>query len=142
MNRSDILFPVIEYYLGHKIEYMEKDESSVYFVTEIGRGEIIQNILGNWDIYIEGEKIEEIENCVYEMVSPSVPNTDTQKYYNDLKTLLNVGLTNRSKRLIQDIMGSLEYLLLNENVVIRTPLVVDKYFLFTLDKRKEIVCLN
>ena len=72
------------------------------------------------------------------MVSPSVPNTDTQKYYNDLKTLLNVGLTNRSKRLIQDIMGSLEYLLLNENVVIRTPLVVDKYFLFTLDKRKEI----
>ena len=142
MDRANILFPVIEYYLGYQIEEIELSGSIVSFLTKWGRGELQQNPLGVWEITIGPEKVAEIEDRDFKVIQESNRNIDLQRYYNELKELLSEKLSFRSGCLIKDIITSLEYLLVNENIKINEPINVGKFFLFSLENQKEIICLN
>ncbi len=142
MDRSSMLVPVIEYYVGCSIESIENKDSEILFSTRWGKGRIKKNRRGNWEIYINDERVSMIERDVFKTITESSNTPDVQKYYNDLKELLLGNLTFRSSCLIKDIMVSLEYLLIHESVKINKPINVGKFFMFMLDGKKEIICLN
>ena len=142
MDRSDVIVPMIEYYIGGPIDSMEMIDSIVFFSTSDGNGKICENEIGNWEVYVNEEKVSEIEEKVFKTIMDSKECLDIQNYYDDLKDILGSDLTYRSSCLIRDIMGSLEYLLINEDVKIKSPVNMGKYFIFTLDNGKEIICLN
>ena len=143
MDRSNVLIPVIEYYLGCSIDFIETRDLETVFSTRWGNGKIQQNTLGNWDVYIGDSRVIEIESMVYKTIMDSNDSPDIQNYYYRLKMLLsNEDLNFRSSCLIKDIIVSLEYLLINEGVKIKSPINMGKYFIFPLDGKKEIICLN
>lgn len=142
MDRSSMLAPVIEYYVGCAIESIENRDKEILFSTRWGRGKIKKNRRGNWEIYINDEKVSLIEKDVFRTITESSNTPDVQKYYNELKELLASNLTFRSSCLIKDIMVSLEYLLIHESVRINKPINVGKFFMFMMGGKKEIICLN
>lgn len=143
MDRRNVLIPFIEYYLGCTIESIEKKDSDIVFSTRWGRGTAKMSESGNLEVYVGDNKVSEIESKVFETVMESSKSPDVQKYYEDLKSILaDEHLTFRSSCLIKDIMGSLEHLLINENVKVEGPIRIGTYFIFPLGDRKEIICLN
>jgi len=136
------MVPMIEYYIGCPVDSIETVDSIVFFSSSDGIGRIYQNEYGDWEVYMNEQKVTEIEGKVFKTILDSRECLDFEKYYIDLRGMLQEGLTKRSSRLIRDIMGSLEYLLLNEDVKIKNPINIGSYFIFSLDKGKEIICLN
>lgn len=142
MDRSDMLVPIIEYYVGCSIESFDDKNTEILFSTRWGKGRTKKNRRGNWEIFINEEKVSLIERDVFKTITESSNTPDVQKYYNDLKELMSSDLTFRSVCLIRDIMVSLEYLLIHESVKINKPINVGKFFIFNLCGKKEIICLN
>jgi hypothetical protein len=142
MDKNNILFPVIEYYLGCHIDHIEKNDDTIFFWSNRGTGELQQNVYGDWEVYMEGEKVEEIEDKVFQLILPSDSNSDPQSYYEELSNLLKENLAHRSRCLIKDIMASIELLVLDKRIIIKKPIEIRNSFIFMLDGKKQIVCLN
>ena len=142
MDRSDVMVPMIEYYIGCPVDSIETVDSVVFFSSNDGTGKIYQNEDGNWEVYMNDGKVTEIEGKVFKTILDSKECMDFEKYYIELRDILQEGLTKRSSVLIRDIMVSLEYLLINEDVKIKNPINIGIYFIFSLEKCKEIICLN
>jgi len=136
------MVPMIEYYIGCPVDSIETVDSVVFFSSNEEAGKIYQNEDGNWEVYMAEKKVTEIEGKVFKTIMDSRECIDFEKYYIDLRVMLQEGLTKRSSVLIRDIMGSLEYLLINEDVKIKNPINIGSYFIFSLEGCKEIICLN
>ena len=138
---TNILTPVIEYYLGFNIDHVEFKNSMLSFCSRCGNGELKENEIGNWDLILDRIKVSEIENSVLEILIGS-ETMDLEKYYNDLKELEKSLFNYRSLCLVKDILASIEYFLVNHNVKIKKPIRINDKFIFSLDGENEIIYLN
>ena len=144
MDKNSVIIPVIEYYLGFKIESLDNIDSIFLFYSENGNGVVYQNYIGNWELYIGDVKISEIENIVFNTIMECSETCDVQKYYNKLTLLLKEDLNDQSNTLIKDVKRSLEYFVIREDVKItgNAFLNMGDSFIFSIDGKKQIACLN
>ena len=139
----DILYPIIEHYIGIRVVGIERDEEIVQFKTLLGQGgKIERNPTGDWDLLIDEEKVAEIEDVLFSIFCEAKKQPPIDKYYKKLLKLKKKGRKYRSDVLVEQLLLSIEFLLLNAEVKINKPISLGEFFIFSLNGKKEIIVLN
>ena len=139
----DILFPIIEHYIGVTVIGIKRDEEIVEFKTMDGHGgKIERNQSGDWDLSVDEEKVAEIEDALFSIFCESRKQPPIDSYYKKLLKLRKKKLKYRSNLLVDQLIVSVEFLLLNADVQVKKPVEVGPLFIFNLDKHKQIIVLN
>ena len=141
-NISDILYPVLEYYLGAPIIGVKREESCVHFTSTIGEGEMRESANGNWNIFVSETNKGTIEKEVFELLTTPENQPDLVSYYENMKRLSARRLNRRSKSLVKDIIKSVEYLIMNVDVKLDSGVRVGSFFIYTQRGEKKTICLN
>lgn len=141
-NISDILYPVLEYYLHAKIIGVKREESCVHFVSSIGEGEMRESSSGNWDIFVSDENMGMIEKEVFDLLTTPENQPDLVSYYENMKELSTRRLNHTSKSLVKDIIKSVEFLIMNVDVKLENGVAVGPFFVYSHKGEKKTICLN
>lgn len=139
----DILYPIIEHYIGSKVNRVKRIEDDVFFKTSLGKdGRIQKNTLGNWDLSIEDEKVAEIEDTLFSIFCEAKNQPPIDKYYQKLLTIRGKELNYRSNVLVEQLISSIEYLLLHPDIKVSNPVSFGYFFIFEYKGIKQIIVLN
>ena len=103
---------------------------------------IQKNDSGNWDLVVNDEKVAEIENILFSVFSEPDKHPPIDKYYKKLVRLKKKGLNYRSGLLVDQLIESIEILLLISDVKLKSPVSFGPFFIFSLDSKKQIIVLN
>ena len=140
---EDILYPIIEHYIGAKVSKIKRSDIGILFITELGENGIIEkNVLGDWDLSINEEKVAEIEDILFSIFCEAKYQPPIDKYYKDLVGIKNAGLKYRSNLLVEQLIASLEYLVLTADVKLKSPINIGPFYAFSYNNRKEVIVLN
>lgn len=139
----DILYPIIEHYIGSGVSELVRDEELVMFSTVMGKdGRIEKNLLGNWDLLVEEEKVAEIENSLFSIFCEAKKQPPIDVYYKKLLNVKKQKLNYRSAILVDQLIKSLEMLILNMEVKLKNPVRIGPFLAFKLMGKKELIVLN
>ena len=140
---KDILYPIIEHYIGARVSNIKRSEDNIIFVTESGyEGVIEKNVSGDWDLSVNDEKIAEIEDILFSMFCEARDQPPIDNYYKDLIKLKTQGLRYRSSLLVDELLKSLEYLVLMADVQLNSPINIGPFYAFLFNGTKQIIVLN
>jgi len=119
----DILYPIIEHYIGDGVAGVKRGHDEVSFLTIMGKdGRIEKNEEGDWDLLVEEEKVAEIEDSLFSIFCEAI--------------------NYRSSILVEQLVKSLEMLMLNMEVKLKNPIAIGPFLVFTSMGRKDIIVLN
>lgn len=139
----DILYPIIEHYIGDGVAGVKRETGSVYFMTIMGKdGRIEKNNGGDWDLLIENEKVAEIEDSLFSIFCDAKKQPPIDVYYKKLLRVKRKKLNYRSDILVDQLIKSLEMLILNMEVKLKNPLKVGPFLIFNSMGKKEVIVLN
>jgi hypothetical protein len=139
----DILYPIIEHYIGGRVNMVKRIEDHVFFETSLGKdGRIEKNVLGNWDLSIDDEKVAEIEDTLFSIFCEAKDQPPIDKYYHKLLKIRGNELNYRSNVLVEQLISSIEYLLLHPDIKINNPVSFGYFFIFEYKGTKQIIVLN
>lgn len=141
---NDILFPIIEHYIGTSVSGIRRNDESVLFKTSSGKGGIIEkNLYGDWDLLIGDEKVCEIEDVLFSIFCDFNEQPPIDKYYKKLLKLKTTrALNERSNILVDQIMFSIEFLIMNMEVNLESPIRIGSFFAFSHNGSKHVFGLN
>jgi hypothetical protein len=140
---QDILYPIIEHYIGTRVVRIKRDDDSVLFKTMLGQGgKIEKNIDGDWDLVIGEEKVGEIEDILFSIFCESKDQPPIEKYYKKLLQLKEEHLNYRSSLLVDQLVLSIEFLILNMEIELKNPVDVGPFYIFNYKGEKQILVLN
>lgn len=139
----DILYPIIEHYIGDGVAGVRREDESVSFMTIMGKdGRIEKNQGGDWDLLVEEEKVAEIEDSLFSIFCEARKQPPIDVYYKKLIKVKKKKLNYRSSILVDQLIKSLEMLILNMEVKLKNPLNLGPFFIFNSMGRKEVIVLN
>lgn len=139
----DILYPIIEHYIGDGVAGIKRETESVSFLTVMGKdGRIEKNIEGDWDLLVGEEKVAEIENSLFSIFCEANKQPPIDVYYKKLLKIKKKKLNYRSSILVDQLIKSLEILILNMEVKLKKPITLGQFFIFNLMGKKEVIVLN
>lgn len=138
-----VLYPVFEYYLGLKISDLEQQYDGHYsFEANDYYGEMVFNQENSvWEIMLDGKLITIIEGILIETFAPEKEPL-VSVYYASLKKLKTKKLRPKSLRLVNNVMESLQDSILNQYMIIDKGISFDHFFVFNIDKTKQVIVLN
>jgi hypothetical protein len=140
----DIFFPIIEHYTGTIVSKVRRIDESILFKTISGQaGKIERNIEGDWDLLIDEEKVAEIEDGLFSIFCESKNQPPIDKYYNELLRLKRRGVLNyKSNVLVDQLITSIEFLILHMDVQLEDPIAMGPFFTFNHNGTKHVLVLN
>jgi hypothetical protein len=140
----DIFFPIIEHYTGIRISKVKRIEESILFKTALGQlGKIERNIEGDWDLLLDEEKVAEIEDSLFSIFCEPKNQPPIDKYYNQLLGLKKKGVLNyKSNVLVDQLITSIEFLILHMDVQLEDPIAMGPFFTFNHNGTKHVLVLN
>ncbi len=141
---NDILFPIIEHYIGTKVSGIRRNDELVLFRTSNGQGgKIEKNLYGDWDLSVGDEKVCEIEDVLFSIFCESKDQPPIDKYYKKLLKLKSGGSLNyQSDILVDQLMLSIEFLIMNMDVQLENPIKIGSFLAFSHDGNKYVLGLN
>jgi hypothetical protein len=141
---NDILFPIIEHYIGTSVSGIRRNDESVLFKTSSGRGgKIEKNLYGDWDLSLGDEKVCEIEDVLFSIFCDYAEQPPIDKYYKKLLKLKSTrALNERSNILVDQIMFSIEFLIMNMEVNLERPIKIGSFLAFSHNGSKYVLGLN
>lgn len=141
---NDILFPIIEHYIGTSVSGVRRDDELVLFKTSTGRGgKIEKNLYGDWDLSVGDEKVCEIEDVLFSIFCDYVEQPPIDKYYKKLLKLKSTKTLNqRSDILVNQLMFSIEFLIMNMEVNLEGPVKIGPFMAFSHNGNKYVLGLN
>jgi hypothetical protein len=139
----DILYPIIEHYIGDGVAGVRRGEEAVLFHTVMGKdGRIEKNDGGDWDLLVEEEKVAEIEDGLFSIFCEAKKQPPIDVYYKKLLRVKKKKLNYRSSILVDQLIKSLEMLMLNMEVKLKNPITIGPYFVLKCLGKKEVIVLN
>lgn len=141
---NDILFPIIEHYIGTSVSGIRRNDESVLFKTSSGKGgKIEKNLYGDWDLSLGDEKVCEIEDVLFSIFCDYAEQPPIDKYYKKLLKLKSTrALNERSNILVDQIMFSIEFLIMNMEVNLERPIKIGYFLAFSHNGSKYVLGLN
>jgi len=139
----DILYPIIEHYIGDGVAGIRRGEGEVSFSTIMGKdGRIEKNEEGDWDLLVEEEKVAEIEDSLFSIFCEAKKQPPIDVYYKRLLKVKRKKLNYRSSILVEQLIKSLEMFMLNMEVKLKNPITIGPFLVFTSMGRKDVIVLN
>lgn len=140
----DIFFPIIEHYTGIRVSKVRRIDELILFKTALGQaGKIERNIEGDWDLLVDEEKVAEIEDVLFSIFCEPRNQPPIDKYYNELLRLKKEGVLNyKSNVLVDQLITSIEFLILHMDVQLEDPIAMGPFFTFNHNGTKHVLVLN
>jgi len=139
---EDILYPVIEYYLGIRVLAISRGDAYVHFRSSKGYGELKENLNGNWELFLEDELVGNIESCLFKTLVEEKYQPDIATFYKNMKGLLDEDLSLHSRKFVSAVLDSLDYIILNSEINLNTPIIIKGFLVYPLLGKKSLICLN
>jgi hypothetical protein len=105
-------------------------------------GRIEKNIEGDWDLVIGEEKVCEIEDILFSIFCESKDQPPIEKYYKKLLQLKEKHLNHRSTLLVDLLILSIEFLILNMEIELKNPVNIGPFYIFSYKGEKQVLVLN
>lgn len=144
LDREKALYPIIKHYTGVDIQSVYEEDGVYNFRTMLGeRGEVYKSEAGNWDITIEDQYIETVEDIVFNILVIPEDKSEMYQFMKKARVVLEDGdIKYRSKILITQILKVLEDFVLNSEFVPNKSMVISPFWVFIYKGRKFINGLN
>jgi len=143
-TQNQALYPVLQHYTGSQIISISSENGILLFKNSWGQtGKVIENSDGDWQVIIENEIVDIIEQDVFNiLIKPNKKNT-LEDYLYQLNSLMNQSkLKYRSKLLIAEIIKFLEDYILTSDFLPKKFLIISPFIIFNYKGNKIINCLN
>jgi hypothetical protein len=144
LDREKALYPIIKHYTGVDIQSVYEEDGVYNFRTMLGeRGEVYKSEAGNWDITIEDQYIETVEDIVFNILVIPEDKSEMYQFMKKARVVLeDDDIKYRSKILITQILKVLEDFVLNSEFVPNKSMVISPFWVFIYKGRKFINGLN
>jgi hypothetical protein len=144
LDKEKALYPIIKHYAGVDIQSVYEEDGVYTFKTTMGEtGEVYKSIEGDWDIRIENQVVESIEDIVFNILVTPEEKSEMAQFLVKAKNVLDdESVKYRSKVLITNIIKILEDFVLNSEFVPKKTMTIPPFWIFIYKGRKFINGLN
>jgi len=129
---SDLMYSALDHFLGSDTPVrIFRDELGISFDTALGnQGLITPNEDGNWEVFVNGTKVYEIENEVYSIITHEGNAPSLDEYMNKLKILSSSPLKDKSKKFVDMTKAGIEFLAVHGKVTLKESFVYGPFLVY------------
>ncbi len=142
---TDLMYSALDHFLETDTPVLIfREEMGISFETVLGRqGLIVPNEMGNWDIFLDNNKIYEIEKEVYSIITHEGNSPPIDEYMNKLKNLSNFSIKEKSKKFVNMTKSGIEFLAFHGKINLKDDFTYGPFMVY-LDSfnKKRIIILN
>lgn len=142
---TDLMYSALDHFLETDTPVrIFRDEMGISFETALGSyGLVIPNEGGNWDIFLNDEKIYEIENEVYSIITHEGNAPSIDEYMRRLKDLSIVPLKRESKKFVEMTRSGIEFLAVQGKIDLKQSFTYGPFMVFRDSSgQKRSIILN
>jgi hypothetical protein len=142
---TDLMYSALDHFLETDTPVLIfRDPLGVSFETALGgQGLVIPNLEGNWDIFLNDEKIYEIEDEVYSIITHEGNAPSIDDYMKKLKSLSGTSLKDESRKFVDMTRSGIVFLALQGKINLKSDFVYGPFSVHTNPSgEKTIIILN
>lgn len=129
---TDLMYSALDYFLGSDTPVrIFRDEIGVSFDTALGnQGLITPNEDGNWEVFVNGDKVYEIESEVFSIITHEGNAPSLDEYMTKLKNLSASPLKDKSKKFVDMTKSGIEFLAVQGKVNLKENFVYGPFLVY------------
>ena len=129
---TDLMYSALNHFLETDSPVrIFRDELGISFETALGnQGLVIPNEGGNWDIFINENKIYEIENEVYSIITHEGNAPSLDEYMDRLKKVSKIPLKEESKKFVDMTKSGIEFLAVHGKVELKEDIQYGPFYVY------------
>ena len=129
---TDLMYSALDHFLGSDTPVrIFRDELGISFDTVLGnQGLIIPNEEGNWEVFVNGTKVYEIEDEVYSIITYEGNAPSVDEYMNKLKDLSLAPLKDESKKFVNMTKSGIEFLAVQGKINLEGSFVYGPFLVY------------
>lgn len=129
---TDLMYSALDYFLGSDTPVrIFRDDLGISFDTILGnQGLITPNEDGNWEVFVNGEKVYEIENEVFSIITHEGNAPSLDEYMIKLKNLSMTPLKEKSKKFVDMTKSGIEFLAVQGRVNLKGNFVYGPFLVY------------
>lgn len=143
---TDLMYSALDHFLGTDTPVrIFRDDLGISFETALGnQGLVIPNIEGNWDIFLNDNKVYEIENEVYSIITHEGNAPSIDEYMVRLKNLSETSLKEESKKFVDMTRSGIGFLAIQGKIDLKSDFVYGPFSVYrdVISGEKRIIILN
>jgi hypothetical protein len=140
---TDLMYSALDHFLGSDTPVrIFRDELGISFDTALGnQGLIIPNEEGNWEVFVNGDKVYEIESEVFSIITHEGNAPSLDEYMIKLKNLSVAPLKDKSKRFVDMTKSGIEFLAVQGKVSLKENFVYGPFLVYrdSLGEKRSII---
>lgn len=143
---TDLMYSALDHFLGTDTPVkIFRDDLGISFETALGNlGLVVPNSEGNWDIFLNDEKIYEIESEVYSIITHEGNAPSIDDYMKKLKSLSGTSLKEESRKFVDMTRSGIGFLAIQGKINLKSDFVYGPFSVHTdlIVGEKRIIILN
>lgn len=140
---TDLMYSALDHFLGSDTPVrIFRDELGISFDTALGnQGLIIPNEEGNWEVFVNGDKVYEIESEVFSIITHEGNAPSLDEYMIKLKNLSVAPLKDKSKKFVDMTKSGIEFLAVQGKVSLKENFVYGPFLVYrnSLGEKRSII---
>lgn len=143
---TDLMYSALDHFLGTDTPVkIFRDDLGISFETALGnQGLVVPNSEGNWDIFLNDERIYEIESEVYSIITHEGNAPSIDDYMKKLKSLSGTSLKEESRKFVDMTRSGIGFLAIQGKINLKTDFVYGPFSVHmdSIMGEKRIIILN
>lgn len=143
---TDLMYSALDHFLGTDTPVkIFRDDLGISFETALGnQGLVVPNSEGNWDIFLNDEKIYEIESEVYSIITHEGNAPSIDDYMKKLNNLSGTSLKEESRKFVDMTRSGIGFLAIQGKINLKTDFVYGPFSVHMdhIMGEKRIIILN
>lgn len=143
---TDLMYSALDHFLvTDKPAFIFRGDLGISFETILGnRGLVIPNSEGNWDIFLNDNKIYEIEDEVYSIITHEGNAPSIDEYMIKLKHLSETSLKEESKKFVDITRSGIGFLAIQGKIDLKSDFVYGPFLVYrdSISGEKRTIILN
>lgn len=140
---NDLLFSALEFYIQKNLKLLNRREGYIVFYTEEDSGILLNNVDGDWDLYLNGENVGLMEKAIFDLCGTSENPMPLSDLYNECKNIIKNNKVNEtSNKFLINLFINIGTYLLTTNRPIGEPVKIGYMFLCDAGNKRIELNLN
>lgn len=141
---TDLMYSALDHFIESDTPvHIFRNDLGISFETRLGNlGLVLPNESGDWEIFINNQKIYEIESEVYSIITHEENSPPVEEYLKKLKSVSKLKIKSKSKDFVDSTIFTLEMLVLHGGIKLNTDFTHGPFFIYEdriLNERKIII---
>lgn len=140
---NDLLFSALEFYTKRNLKLLNRRDGYIIFDTEEESGVLLNNVDGDWELYLNGKNIGLIEKPIFDLCGTSENPMPIVDLYNECKKIIKNNKVNEtSNKFLINLFINIGTYLLTTKKPIGEPVKIGYMFLCDVGNKRIELNLN